>query len=158
MNKSFKAKSNRKLRNFLIHPRYQVKVMSLTAVTGIVMIVANVTIFYIFIREHYSTLSNAISISEVLRLQLQSELQEIVLTIILFSIVWLALLCLLTLMITHRSAGPLYRFKCVFDAIRAGKHDTRIVLRPKDDFHEVAESFNSMMETLLVNGKEGDPQ
>jgi methyl-accepting chemotaxis protein len=154
MNKEKPTRYDRKLRNYLINPPHQLKLVFLTAVTGVLMVIANAVIFFVFIREHFATLLDLIPTNGLLQFQLYSELRHIVLTMILISFVWITLLCLYAIVMSHRAAGALYRFKAVFDEIRAGKRESRIKLRPKDDFQEVAKSFNAMMETLL-GGSEG---
>jgi HAMP domain-containing protein len=57
-------------------------------------------------------------------------------------------MALMGVLLSHRTAGPLYHFKRVFDEIRSGNPKQRVRLRPKDEFQDVAKSFNDMMDSL----------
>ena len=48
--------------------------------------------------------------------------------------------------VTHRVSGPIYHLHKVIRAIHDGKIDERVYLRQKDEFHDVARSFNAMMD------------
>ena len=52
------------------------------------------------------------------------------------------------MIITHRTAGPMFRFRATIDAINSGDDDARIQLRPSDEFQQVANSFNQMMDRI----------
>ncbi|MFL5815708.1 MAG: HAMP domain-containing protein [Bdellovibrionia bacterium] len=156
MSEQPETKRRRQIRSYLISPRYQLKCVALTAGTGILMVIATVAIFVVFIREHFLIWINMVPMSSELELRLYSELRQVVLTMVFFSILWIAMLCLFSIILSHRTAGPLYRFRRIFDEIRSGNHNRRIRLRPGDDFHEVAHSFNEMMESLLEKQGEND--
>lgn len=54
----------------------------------------------------------------------------------------------LSLFLSHRIAGPLYRFEKSIEEIIRGNLSFRIKLRKKDEAKELAESINRMIETL----------
>lgn len=151
MSEKIKIRHKRRIRSFMINPRYQLKCASLTAATGALLVTATVAILFVFIRENFIIWAGMTQMSDDLQLRLNTELRHVIWGISWIALVWIALICLFSVVLTHRTAGPLYHFQRVFDEIRAGKFDTRIRLRPHDEFHEVAQSFNSMMETLLEN-------
>jgi methyl-accepting chemotaxis protein len=41
----------------------------------------------------------------------------------------------------------------VIDEIKSGNHNARVHLRAKDEFQDVAESFNQMMDKLQTSSK-----
>ncbi len=141
-------KNRRKLRNFLINPRYQLKYISLLTATGFVLTIFNCAIFYYFIRENYSILVELVPMQEQVRNQLYSELYQIIVYLTIGSVIFLALIALVGLVISHRTAGPLYHFKRVFNEIKGGKTQARVMLRPTDDFQDVAQAFNEMMNSI----------
>ena len=53
---------------------------------------------------------------------------------------------LLSFFFTHRFAGPVYRLKQMMDLIGQGDLSTRLQFRTKDDFQELAEALNQMVE------------
>ena len=50
--------------------------------------------------------------------------------------------------LTHKIAGPLYRFRKSFEAVKEGDLKTRIHLRKHDEGISVANAFNEMMKDL----------
>ena len=53
---------------------------------------------------------------------------------------------IMTLFVTHRIAGPIFRLKRGIRDIADGRLNERIHLRKKDEFHDVAEELNSLAE------------
>lgn len=55
------------------------------------------------------------------------------------------------LFVTHRAAGSVYRIKKVIDEIKSGNIDQRVRLREKDEFQDLAKSFNEMMDQIQMS-------
>ncbi|RLF61683.1 MAG: hypothetical protein DRN37_00480 [Thermoplasmata archaeon] len=55
---------------------------------------------------------------------------------------------LVTLLVSHKIAGPLFRFEKELQDISAGNLRTKMSLRKQDQMVEVAESLNQMVEAL----------
>jgi methyl-accepting chemotaxis protein len=49
---------------------------------------------------------------------------------------------------THRIAGPIYRLRKSFDRVRDGDLDFVVSFRKGDRFHELAEGFSTMLESI----------
>lgn len=67
--------------------------------------------------------------------------------------------------LTHKIAGPMYRFRKSFEAVERGDLTTRIFLRKRDEAMSVANAFNHMIRTLDQSlsrlkqmARESDPQ
>lgn len=82
------------------------------------------------------------------KVQLYTELNDMVLKCGGITVVYLFLIGILAIVISHRAAGPLYHFKATFSRVASGDRSARIRLRPSDDFQDVAIEFNKMMEKL----------
>lgn len=80
--------------------------------------------------------------------QLYAELGEMILKICGISSVFIIVCILLGIIISHRTAGPLFQFRKVFLEIKNGDLKKRIHLRPKDEFQDVAIAFNEMMDSI----------
>ena len=68
-------------------------------------------------------------------------------------LLWQSLLLFLligwgSIYLTHKIAGPFYRFRKAFEAVHRGELNTRIHLRKNDEGTHVADSFNEMIGTL----------
>ncbi len=146
-------KANRSWKNILVNPAYQLKYIFWVSISGVCLVILNTSIFYFYIRENYSILVDLSPMTDDAKAQLYRELYVIVLKLGLVSVVFLFVACYLGLVFSHRTAGPMYHFKRIFLAIKEGKEDARIHLRPKDDFQDVAQSFNEMMDVVIGRKK-----
>lgn len=140
--------SKRKIRNFLINPRYQIKFALRFSAAGLFLAGINSAVFYVFIRENYKILVDLSPMEEEVKLQLYRELHQIVTLLAGFSVGFSILLFFMGILVSHRTAGPLYHFKRVFLAIPGGDLKARVHLRPQDEFRDVAEECNKMIDFL----------
>jgi HAMP domain-containing protein len=96
---------------------------------------------YDFILQH-STLPDDIIADRYAELWgIAFVLGGVILLVVLVVAVW-------TLYITQRVAGPAYHLQRVIEDIRAGKIGERVKLRKRDEFHELARSFNALMDEI----------
>ncbi|RJO66075.1 MAG: HAMP domain-containing protein [Myxococcales bacterium] len=64
-------------------------------------------------------------------------------------VVLVAILIWLGIRVSHRIAGPMFRFEKSFNDITAGNTALRVYLREKDEMKPVAVAFNQMMDSLV---------
>lgn len=142
------APYKRSFKNYLINPSYQLKYVFWITFTGLLLITLYSVLIYRYVHENYSLLIELSPMTDDAKNQLYAELREIVLKAGGISLIFLVCCTFFGLLLSHRTAGPMFHFKRVFGEIKSGKLDRRIRLRPKDDFRDVAEAFNEMMDTL----------
>lgn len=142
------SKRNRKIRNLLINPSYQLKYTFFITFTGICLVTLLAFISYSYLRENYQTLIELSPMTDEARAQLIKELHDIAFYLGSASTTFLALVAIMGLWMSHRVAGPMYHFQRVFDEISQGNRKARVKLRPNDEFHDVAKVFNEMMDKL----------
>ena len=58
---------------------------------------------------------------------------------------------IITLLVSHRIAGPLYRFKKVLGSLGEGDFSGACKIRLKDSLHDVAAAFNDMIINVRKN-------
>lgn len=58
------------------------------------------------------------------------------------------ILSALSVFVTHKMAGPMYRFRQVLSEVNGGNLDVSVRLRRKDDFHDLAEDMNKVITSL----------
>ena len=142
------ASKNRKIKNLLINPKYQIKYIFYLTGTGFGLVFLNTAIFYWYVRENYKFLVEMSPMDEEAKSLLFTELNHIAWTLLGTSTLFLVVIGVIGLFFSHRTAGPLYHFQRVFSSIKEGKVSSRVRLRPTDDFQNVAQSFNDMMDHL----------
>jgi methyl-accepting chemotaxis protein len=138
----------RSWKNYLIDPKFQLKYAFWISGTGLLLVGAITTVFYIYIRENYAILVDLSPMTDDAKAILYDELNRIILTLSAISGFFISVITLIGIILSHRAAGAVFHFKKVFRLIAAGKHEARIQLRPNDDFQEAAVAFNEMMDSL----------
>lgn len=132
-----------KRRKFFIEKQFQTKYLLLTILLlALYSLIFVALIFLPYILPlHYNT-----------PLTERAEAAEILL--ILHNRVWPALLVVIMLLgslsifISHKIAGPLYRLKKALQEITEGNLDTRVTLRKGDELRDMAEHINHLAEEL----------
>ncbi len=114
-------------------------------------LVAIGSIFFIGIFSFFS--SNTLSIvydNYHLQLGVTPDilLRKILYTQWFFVVIGGGLIILITLLLTHRIAGPFFRFEKALDEMKDGNISKKIVLRKKDEGKVLAEKINSFNCTL----------
>ena len=87
---------------------------------------------------------------EVVAHQMRGTFSTIVFATFFFAL----LIALLGIMLSHRAAGALFHFRTVFQKVRSGDKEARIHLRKYDDFQEVADVANEMLDSLTSKKKD----
>jgi nitrogen fixation/metabolism regulation signal transduction histidine kinase len=136
---SQEAKNQRQLKNFIINRGYQLKQVFWIATVMLGLSVSFVSVVMIWIRAIFQELNVPMVVD------LQGLFWNLVVVVILF--VFMSIV--FAIVLSHRTAGPMFKFKKVFTEIKEGNLQQRIILRPGDDFREVAEEFNAMMDKVL---------
>lgn len=140
--------NRRRVTTLLLNPRYQLKFVLLVMGSSLCLAAANAGVFYHYVSENYSILVDLSPMTDEAKQQLYRELHQIVISMTMISIGFSGLAGIVALWLSHRTAGPLYRFRRVFEQIAEGQRDLRVNLRPGDEFQEVADAFNVMMDRL----------
>lgn len=140
------SKSNRRISNLLINPKYQIKYVIWLSGTGLTLVALYSLIIYQYMKENYLLLVELSPMDDATKAQMYRELSRLIMVLGGSSVVFLVIASLLGVLLSHRTAGPLYHFKRVFADVRAGNLSSRV--RPGDDFRDVAGSFNEMMDSI----------
>jgi len=141
-----------KRRNYFIKQEFQFKfIMKFLAVLLAGGVLSTILVF-VFSR---GTLTSSFDHS---RLMIRNTAEAIMPTLVVTNLVTLCIITLaaigVTLFVSHRIAGPMFRFEQDLKKIAQGDLAVRIHLRQKDQFSEMAKAFNEM--AVSVHGKVTD--
>lgn len=138
----------RKTKNWLILPHFQLRFSFLLALAALSGIVAFAFAAGFLIQENYDLLVQLSPMDDQTKALMTSEFETIVRRLVALSIGFTAFFFILGIFLSHRIAGPLYRFQKHFrDAAKSkGLHEVR--LRPKDEFQDLAAAHNEMVRSL----------
>ena len=136
-----------KRKRYLINKKYQVStIVSLLAVVIMIVVTA-------VLATHYFLLAAIIRAFEVKGSMLTGgEIIDIsvrpLVIVTPIVIVVLAGAFTLVILISHRTAGPLHSLKKAMERVAGGDLSTRITFRKNDEIHDIAYTFNAMVEKL----------
>jgi len=141
-----KAGQTYKRRNYFIKKEFQFKFILKFCLIMLAGIVLSTCIVFIFSQD---TLTSSFKNSSLV---IENTGSAILPTILITNLITLAIIILaaigVTLFISHRIAGPMFRFENDIRRVSDGDLKVRINLRKKDQFSAMAESFNLMASNL----------
>lgn len=139
-------RNKRSIKNFLINPRFQLKYIFWLGTSGLLLVCINAGIFYYFMHENYTLLVELSPMTEQARQQLYGELKNILIVLGVASLIFLTLISLVGLVISHRAAGPVFHMNRVLTNILNGNPNQRVHLRPNDEFQDLAHNLNKVLD------------
>lgn len=135
-------------RQLLIHPNFQLR-FALYVTAAIFVISLAFPVFFFSVFSHAE--QNILVSNNPAALQAFQEAQK--------DSFWIYISCQLLLLVigfgisltlSHRIAGPLYKLKTAMIALQQGVLDRHITFRKRDNFQELASTFNSMSDALFI--------
>ncbi len=84
----------------------------------------------------------------VLLQRVYEEGPSLIYPLIIKSTIFFALLAIVSALLSHRIAGPIYHFERVCKEVKEGNKKARVKLREGDALSDLAQNFNSMLNTL----------
>ncbi len=133
-------------RNFYIDKNFQTKfiVKFCTLVAG----GAGLTILALYMLTRLSTTVSIVKSRVVVMTTADFLLPVLIQTVILVMIAVGIATIVFTLIVSHKIAGPLFRFKQSFKELAQGNFSNQVRLRKGDQLHEVATEFNQMINAV----------
>lgn len=140
--------NRRKKRNILIDPEFQIKYMSILIVLGFGLVTLIGSMSYFFLKDKFVRIIESTELSETSRTLFTQDLWYISACIVLACIVFLVLVSVWALLMSHSVAGPMFHIKRVLTEIKNGNTGERVKLRPRDEFGDVADSLNELLDQI----------
>jgi len=135
-------------RSYVSKPNFQLKLTIIFML--VVTIVANLVggICYLFISEQVGAFLQQ-NPDALPGLDMEMVARFLIPKILLAEAISLCLVFILSILITHTIAGPVYRLERVAEEIGRGNLSIVTRLRPKDELKELADAFNAMTDGLV---------
>lgn len=84
----------------------------------------------------------------ILLQRVYEEGPKLIYPLIIKSTIFFALLAIISALLSHRIAGPIYHFERICKEIKKGDKQARVKLRKGDALSDLAEEFNSMLDVI----------
>lgn len=140
---------NRRKRYF-VKKKLQFKYLLFVLLAMIVpTLICGAVLYYLI----WQTIAAEIAIPEALSENLIPALDKVnMMLLILLPLVFIVML-LLSIFISHRIAGPIYRLERELKEISKGDYSCRIKFRSNDELQEIADGINELLECLSKDKK-----
>jgi HAMP domain-containing protein len=127
---------------------FQGRVFFFIILAGFVSMTLNGYLYYSYVADSYDFILRHSSLSQEVIDDRHRELFVLWVSLTVLSLLVILGIAIWTLVLTHRATGPVYHMRRVMEEIRSGNVAARVRLRKKDEFQELAASFNAMMDEL----------
>ncbi len=132
-------------RNYLINREFQFRYIGRMIIGIIVMaMIVSFTVYYTTWARIMDEFYNVARIASRFAPLFNSINQ----TLLVILLVFLVLVVIFSVFISHRIAGPIYRFEKTLQAIAGGDMTMRVGLRKRDEFKPLADTMNEMVGEL----------
>ncbi|MCZ6504183.1 MAG: hypothetical protein O6945_16935 [Gammaproteobacteria bacterium] len=144
------SKNDRKISNFLLTPRFQLKLTYYYIGVGVAIIMATgATVFY-----KMAVIRDIMNTSVVTDFAAQSKISEQMFFIAQTSLVGFVAFAMASfifaLMISHRIAGPILAITAVIDELKKGNYSYGRKLRPYDELTLIMDNLHELRTVLMA--------
>lgn len=140
-----------KRRNYFIDKKFQtrfiLKFCFLVAVGGLL------TIGIVYLLAMRSTTVSFVNSRAVVRTTADFILPLLIQTVLIVVVIMSLATIIVTLFVSHKIAGPLYRFKKVLEALEQGDFSSSFKIRRLDQLQGIADAFNAMITRIRIQLK-----
>ena len=142
------TKGPRKLRNYLINPKQQLRYSIYFIASGMALTGVMITLIFFKLRD----LSQTITKSGALDISVQAKLNGLI-----FDVTWISLLAfgvfaviilLYSIVISHRIAGPTVAICAYISELKKGNLDAKRTLRKYDELHPIMDALQELAQTM----------
>ncbi len=144
----------RKLKNLLIAPRFQIRLCLYYAISGCVFLGVAVA----FAMQRLLEVQSLMNANPVMDFAVQSRVNQLMFETVQFSlfgfVAYIAFTSAFALIISHRIAGPVVAIVAFIDALKNGNYTLTRQLRPNDELKEIMSGLHELAEQL--RGKENN--
>lgn len=141
-------KQRRSIRNILVMPLFQGRIVLLVVLAGLACTAVTGFLYYSYIADSYDFILSQSTLPPELEDQRYEDLVNFGISLAVATLLANLAIAIWGLFATHRAAGAVYHLQRVIGEIRHGDLNARVHLRRTDDFQDLANSFNEMMDQL----------
>ena len=138
----------RKARNFLLKPMLQMKLPLYILILSFTFGLLAMLVGFVYFEQLYAMMLENTSQTSYLQETVSEQTGNFVEALIMLLIGYVLLMTGITTIYTHRMIGPTITIKRHVRALKKGIYSSRISLRRRDEFKDLAEELNELAEIL----------
>ncbi|MCB0341181.1 MAG: hypothetical protein H6626_12505 [Pseudobdellovibrionaceae bacterium] len=142
------TKSRRKIKNFLIDPKYQLKISAYFLVATVLIFGGLLAMIFMKVNRIRETVLAEPEISYAIQQSVHTTLMSIVWISLVFFVVAAGVVLLYAIIVSHKVAGPVVAIQAYINDLKKGVYDSPRKLRPSDELNPIMESLHELAESL----------
>lgn len=142
------AKNQRSRKLIWIDAGFQGRIVAAIVLAGFLCIAATSYLYYAYVVDSYDFILRHASLPQEIIDQRYRDLYGLWVALSLLNLLIILVVAAWALVITHRAAGAVYHMKRVVNEVRAGNPAARVRLRDKDEFQDLADALNAMLDEM----------
>ena len=146
----------RKFRNFLLKPAAQVRIGIWSIWLALIFAGSFIWFLYLSLSTLYDLVLELTDLRLEVGVILEERMTELTWFLGVYLIIYLLASVVVSVYFTHRLVGPTYAFRRHIRSLIQGRYDSRVRLRDRDEFQEVAGDLNELAEALGHHRRAGD--
>lgn len=135
-------------KNYLLAPRLQLLLGLYSALLGVAFAAAVLGVIFAGMSRVYAQVIDLVAEKQAALEIIDRAAHDCGIHLFVAAVLFVALNIVVTVVYTHRLVGPMTAFERQLAALREGRYDARVVLRPHDAFQELAAELNGLAEAL----------
>lgn len=132
----------------MILPNYQLKFILFIMATNLFIAIFIVLSLYAYIVNSPIFVEFLQYMKSDANFTFYEELKSLYSFFMILTLVFVFFIGLAAVFLSHKTAGPLYRFNLIFNQISKDNLEPRVKLRPDDELQDIAQTFNKMMDRI----------
>lgn len=130
----------------LINPKFQIKFsLMISLIVFISSLIYPFTIYDLFTNFIQNTPN------PLLQVELEERRKQLILWLCIYQFAFCSIIFIISIFISHKIAGPLYKLSTFFGKVADGINPGRLFFRKGDHFLDLAEDYNQAMERIKEN-------
>ncbi len=150
------SSSNRKLSNFLLTPKFQLKLTYYYIGVGLLVILATVGGVVYKMMAIRDVMNNSVATDFTAQSRITEFTFEIAQISLLGFVAFAISSFIFALMVSHRIAGPIVAITAVIDELKKGNYKYGRQLRPSDELTLIMDGLHELREDLMNKAPETD--
>lgn len=142
------SRKQRKLRNILVTPKFQLKLSLYYIASGLVIIGIMTGLIYDRLMKARELMNN----SPMMSFEIQAQVNELMFEVVEISLFgflgFIIFSFLFALVISHRIAGPVVAITAYIEQLKQGNYDYKRNLRPNDELTEIMDGLQELSAVL----------
>lgn len=147
------SRKQRKLKNLLITPKFQLKLSLYYVVSGLIFFGTIMGVAWHKLMQVRALMND----NPVMNFHVQTQVNDLMFQIINFTMIgfiaYIIFSSLFALVMSHRIAGPVVAITAFIDQLKAGNYDYKRNLRPNDELTEIMDGLQELASVLKDRAK-----